>query len=538
MTTEVAVEFSTKRRRGSESARRTTSSPVGLSLQGMPFGILLADSSGRAQQVNDCWQEHFDQRDDSWRGAGWQRALEGEALEELLADIRFGREHRTDVDNGRRTFDLWAVPRSDADSTYWVITAVDVTDERRRTAALRERATHDEMTGLCNRAQFLEFLAHALDKRGRDPEGVTAVLFIDVDHLKTTNDVHGHDAGDRLLREVAERISAAVRPADVVARYGGDEFAVLCEDLLAPTEAHAIADRVVDAVNQGQTDVAGTVSVGVAIATDPDSEPLAIVGAADHDMYRARAGDPSRGADGAKERRRPVPDRSTATRSGVLAATAHELRTPLTSIIGYAQTLRAETPNMQPEAIDRALGAIERQGLRLARILDELLDIGRIRNGEASSLQTVDVSKVVRDALEAAPPPDGVTVVDRVTGGERYRVSAAGENDLSRLVTNLLTNAYRHGGSSIALTARMEGGHVELVLTDDGPGIPDDLVLTIFQPFVRGNRVDAEGRRGSGLGLSLASAIAAASGGTLTYASVLPHGARFVLRLPIATAQE
>lgn len=80
----------------------------------------------------------------------------------------------------------------------------------------------------------------------------------------------------------------------------------------------------------------------------------------------------------------------------------------------------------------------------------------------------------------------------------------------------------------------MEGGHVELVVTDDGPGIPDELVLTVFQPFVRGRAVDGNGRRGTGLGLSLASAIAVASGGTLTYATVLPHGARFVLRLPIA----
>ncbi|MCB0962204.1 MAG: diguanylate cyclase, partial [Acidimicrobiales bacterium] len=112
-------------------------------------------------------------------------------------------------------------------------------DERR----LAHQATHDPLTGVGNRAALLDRLTLALARARRSGRTV-AVLFCDLDSFKSVNDRYGHDRGDRLLIEVADRISRAVRPSDTVCRTGGDEFVIVCEDLADAELAHAIAERV------------------------------------------------------------------------------------------------------------------------------------------------------------------------------------------------------------------------------------------------------------------------------------------------------
>ena len=157
---------------------------------------------------------------------------------------------------------------------------------------MREQALHDPLTGLPNRALLLERLRHGqarAEKRGTS----VAVLFLDLDRFKVINDSLGHHFGDQLLVEVARRISTTVRPADTATRFGGDEFVVLCEDLIGEGHAIDLADRLVAGFEQpffvGEEQVFLTASVGVAVSSSTDDEPVALVRDADAAMYRAKA---------------------------------------------------------------------------------------------------------------------------------------------------------------------------------------------------------------------------------------------------------
>jgi diguanylate cyclase (GGDEF)-like protein len=156
------------------------------------------------------------------------------------------------------------------------------------------RATHDPLTGLPNRALFHELLVHAL-ARARRVRGALAVLFIDLDRFKIVNDSLGHEVGDALLASLAHRLRGVLRPGDVVARFGGDEFTVLCEGLdPAACGRHAIdvAERLLNAV-QDPFDCEGedhflSASIGIALAPDGDERPDELVRDADAAMYRAK----------------------------------------------------------------------------------------------------------------------------------------------------------------------------------------------------------------------------------------------------------
>ena len=119
--------------------------------------------------------------------------------------------------------------------------------EQERLEELAHQAFHDSLTELPNRALFADRLEHALERTNRRKAAV-AVLFLDLDDFKPINDNFGHDAGDRLLTAVAQRIKACVRPEDTVARLGGDEFTVLLEDIADVRYAIAVAERIEDSL--------------------------------------------------------------------------------------------------------------------------------------------------------------------------------------------------------------------------------------------------------------------------------------------------
>ncbi len=155
---------------------------------------------------------------------------------------------------------------------------------------IAHQATHDALTGLPNRTLFQDRLSHALERQSR-LKGSIAVCFIDLDRFKSVNDTFGHGVGDVLLEQAAERLRAVLRPADTIARMGGDEFVILCEELTGEPEAVRLAERL-QRVFANPFSLAGTehivnASIGVAIGGEgADAETL--MRDADAAMYRAK----------------------------------------------------------------------------------------------------------------------------------------------------------------------------------------------------------------------------------------------------------
>ncbi len=131
-----------------------------------------------------------------------------------------------------------------------VLNSRDVSERKAFEEQLQHQAFHDPVTGLANRALFAERVRHAVARTRREQTGL-AVIFMDLDDFKTINDSLGHAAGDRVLREVAERLDASIRTTDTAARFGGDEFAVLLEDIETAQEAADTAERIVEALAPG-----------------------------------------------------------------------------------------------------------------------------------------------------------------------------------------------------------------------------------------------------------------------------------------------
>jgi diguanylate cyclase (GGDEF)-like protein len=163
----------------------------------------------------------------------------------------------------------------------------------RRAAApqLAHQALHDALTGLANRALFMDRLDQALARLQRHASPL-ALLFVDLDHFKVVNDSLGHAAGDEVLVQAAARLRRALRPSDTIARFGGDEFVILCEEAAGRGEAEEIAGRISNALARpfriGEQDVVLTASTGIVIANDTHTDAGALLRDADTAMYRAK----------------------------------------------------------------------------------------------------------------------------------------------------------------------------------------------------------------------------------------------------------
>ena len=167
----------------------------------------------------------------------------------------------------------------------------DLTERRRIEEALAEQAVRDPLTGLANRTLLVSRIRQAIELGGAS--GRLAVLFLDLDRFKLVNDSLGHAAGDELLIAVAERLREAVRRGDLVARFGGDEFVVLCEDVEGRTEAAAIAERISRCLVR-PFDCAGKSihvrsSIGIALTDGPGADVDALLRDADAAMYQVKA---------------------------------------------------------------------------------------------------------------------------------------------------------------------------------------------------------------------------------------------------------
>ncbi len=175
------------------------------------------------------------------------------------------------------------------DPLYFISMIEDVTAERTAHEALAHQASHDELTGLVNRTTLLARTTDALDRAAITGRPM-ALLFCDLDHFKLVNDSRGHEAGDAVLVETAERLLACIRDGDTAARLGGDEFVVLCEALPSRGHAEQVAQRLIDEVTkpmQRAHDVTMTVSVGIALS-EPGITAADLLRNADAALYRAK----------------------------------------------------------------------------------------------------------------------------------------------------------------------------------------------------------------------------------------------------------
>ena len=167
----------------------------------------------------------------------------------------------------------------------------DISERKSAELELAHRALHDGLTGLPNRSLFLDRLGQALRRSRRRDRGV-AVVFLDLDRFKVVNDSLGHKAGDRLLVDVAMRLSSALRPSDTLARFGGDELTLLCEDIDGPDDARAIAQRLLETFAEPFTVSDGEAflqaSIGIALSRDGFETPEDLIRDADAAMYRAK----------------------------------------------------------------------------------------------------------------------------------------------------------------------------------------------------------------------------------------------------------
>ncbi|MCB0996881.1 MAG: EAL domain-containing protein [Acidimicrobiales bacterium] len=218
-----------------------------------------------------------------------QALLSGER-DAIQAELRYLRPDNTEAWIAES---VSAVPNADGAPRTFLVQAQDITARRRAAWELARQAMHDELTGLPNRALFLNRLKHALE-RARRSETLLAVMFIDVDRFKLVNDSLGHEQGDRFLMEVSRRIGTAVRGGDTVARFGGDEFVVLCEEVTGASEAMAVAQRIQSELNRplelAGSNVHATASIGITLNQHGDDSADSLLRDADAAMYRAKDG--------------------------------------------------------------------------------------------------------------------------------------------------------------------------------------------------------------------------------------------------------
>ncbi len=167
----------------------------------------------------------------------------------------------------------------------------DVTQKKIQEDYIKHMALHDTLTGLPNRGLLTDRIAHSLERRKRD-KYMTAVLYIDLDGFKPVNDTLGHAAGDKALKEIADRLSRSIRKSDTAARIGGDEFVILLDAVHGRNEIEEVAERVLENINK-ELVIDKTVfhigaSVGIGICPEHTDDPVKLLAMADRAMYKVK----------------------------------------------------------------------------------------------------------------------------------------------------------------------------------------------------------------------------------------------------------
>ncbi len=271
-------------------------------LEGAANAIFVADRDGRIVWVNAafCRQSGYASEEVIGRTPRLLKSgMQGpEFYRGLWESILSGRPWQGELVERGRDGSLYTVsqvisPLLDARSrvTHFMAIQHDISASVRERDEIRQLAYHDSLTGLPNRALFLQLLGQAIGSADSERRRL-AVLFLDLDYFKKVNDALGHAAGDRLLVAVADRLRAAVRKTDTVARMSGDEFTILLPNLDGTGVARALAKKLAASIAQpfalGEQKIETSVSIGIGLYPDNGNTAETLLARADAAMYQAK----------------------------------------------------------------------------------------------------------------------------------------------------------------------------------------------------------------------------------------------------------
>ncbi|MDX1695033.1 MAG: EAL domain-containing protein [Ketobacteraceae bacterium] len=265
--------------------------------------VTITDSSGVIEYVNPHFTQLTGYAQADVMGLSPLELTSGEDGKNNYTEIRqcltHGREWRGEIKNRAKDgSEFWTLQHiapirdEEGEVTHFVSTASDITELHHAQETIEKLAYYDELTGLPNRRLFFDRLNQAIIGAGRSRE-TFAVCYLDLDGFKNINDSLGHEAGDMLLIEVANRLKGSVRAKDTVSRLGGDEFTLILTDVTSPDDASVVSRNIISALAQpvqlADTSVVVTTSIGIAIYPDDGTELDALTRHADLAMYHAKA---------------------------------------------------------------------------------------------------------------------------------------------------------------------------------------------------------------------------------------------------------